>query len=289
MVPDPPTGPDGGVSRDPYRVGSYVIGRLLGAGSFSRVFTCIDVDNYVFAMKIVNRVQHRKSMDAVILRELAIMQKLSHPFIIRLYDVMKSKRHFYVVLELVQGGELAREIEVNRRLSEERTRFYFHQLMIGVRYMHMNGIAHRDLKAQNLLLDDEGNLRISDFGLSNIKQSDGLNWTQCGTMAYMAPEVQLKQGYDGFAADIWSCGCILYHMVTGRRPFSGTDREDLKEKIMRCQYDPIPDEIAPGAVSMIKRMLVIPYQKRIKMEEIIQHPWFLTGFDRSMLKMGKWT
>lgn len=138
-------------------------------------------------------------------------------------QVLASKTHVYMVLELVTGGELFDRIVASGRLEEAAARVYFQQLVDGVSYCHERGVCHRDLKPENLLLDASGRLKISDFGLSCLPEAKGRSMaalrTTCGTPNYVAPEVLRGEGYDGRAADVWSVGCILYVLVAGSLPF----------------------------------------------------------------------
>lgn len=279
---------DGGAEVDEaYRVGRYVIGRFLGAGSFSRVFECRDVaSGRCYAMKIVNRTQYRKTMDPEILRELAIMERLQHPYIIRLVDVMKSKRHFYIVMQLINGGELAKVLEAPERLPEREARRYFQQLMVGLRHMHRRGVAHRDLKIQNILLDGAGNVRISDFGLSNVYQDGRLMWSQCGTIVYMAPEIFMQRGYSGFAADVWSAGCILFYLVSGQKPFSGGSKQRVRDNITANRRAELDEDVSAPLRELVEGMLTPDPGARMSVEDVIRHRWVTVDFDVAGLQWG---
>ncbi|KAL0370760.1 UNVERIFIED_CONTAM: CBL-interacting serine/threonine-protein kinase [Sesamum angustifolium] len=145
---------------------------------------------------------------ANIKREISIMSRLSHPHIVRLFEVLATKRKIYFILEFVKGGELFAKV-AKGRFSEDLGRKYFQQLISAVSYCHIRGVYHRDLKPENLLLDESGDLKVSDFGLSALTdhvRADGLLHTLCGTPAYVAPEILAKKGYDGAKIDVWSCG-----------------------------------------------------------------------------------
>ena len=155
---------------------------------------------------------------------------------------------------------------------------YFHQLVSGLHYLHNQGIAHRDLKPENLLLNEEGRLHIADFGFSRLLNSQQMLQTVCGTPNYMAPEVLKEKGYDGKKADIWSCGVILYAMLAGYLPFDDNNMTLLCEKIEKGVFRK-SSKFSENAVSIIDQMLTVDPNKRITLEGIIKHPFFVPGFD----------
>lgn len=176
-------------------MGKYELGKTLGEGNFAKVKLAKNVDTGEFvAVKIFNRdnvLQHK--MVEQIKREIATMKVIKHPNVVKLHEVMASKTKIYIVLELVDGGELFDIIAKQGRLKENEARKYFQQLINAVDYCHSRGVYHRDLKPENLLLDSYGVLKVADFGLSAFSQQvreDGLLHTACGTPNYVAPEVQ---------------------------------------------------------------------------------------------------
>jgi serine/threonine protein kinase len=204
--------------------GKYDVGKLLGCGAFAKVYHARDVQTgKSVAIKIINKKKiSSPSLIANIKREISIMRKLNHPYIVKLIEVLASKTKIYCVMEYVKGGELFTKI-AKGRFSEDLSRKYFRQLISAVGYCHLRGVFHRDLKPENLLLDENGNLKVSDFGLSAVRdqtQLDGLLHTLCGTPAYVAPEILAKKGYDGAKIDVWSCGVILFVLAAGYLPFN---------------------------------------------------------------------
>ncbi|KAF3956352.1 hypothetical protein CMV_018509 [Castanea mollissima] len=193
--------------------GKYELGRLLGHGTFAKVYHARNLQSgKSVAMKVVGKEKViQVGMTEQIKREISVMKMVQHPNIVELHEVMASKSKIYFAMELVRGGELFSKI-AKGRLKEDVARVYFQQLISAIDFCHSRGVYHRDLKPENLLLDEEGNLKVTDFGLSafteHLKQ-DGLLHTTCGTPAYVAPEVIGKKGYDGAKADLWSCGVIL--------------------------------------------------------------------------------
>jgi serine/threonine protein kinase len=172
-------------------------------------------------------------------------------------EVIASKTKIYIVLEYVTGGELFDKIVHQGRLNEDDSRKYFQQLIEAVDYCHSRGVYHRDLKPENLLLDSNGNLKISDFGLSALPQQvreDGLLHTACGTPNYVAPEVINDKGYHGASADIWSCGVILFVLMAGYLPFDESNLMTLFKKIHRAEFT-CPSWFSPGARKLILKIL----------------------------------
>ena len=207
------------------------------------------------------------------------MKMIKHPYVVRLFEVLASRTKIFIVLELVTGGELFDKIVAEGRFKEKMARYYFKQLMDAVKYCHDQGVAHRDLKPENLLLDAAGNLKISDFGLSalyNGEEGDTsratLLHTTCGTPNYVAPEVLQDKGYDGAAADIWSCGVILYVLRAGFLPFDEVHMSALFRKIQKAEYV-FPDWFEPELKDLIERILTPDPTKRLSLEAILDHPW----------------
>ncbi|XP_021277489.1 CBL-interacting protein kinase 24-like isoform X2 [Herrania umbratica] len=202
------------------------------------------------------------------------MKIVRHPNIVRLHEVLASRTKIYIVLEFVSGGELFDKIVHRGRLSENESRQYFQQLIDAVSQCHSKGVCHRDLKPENLLLDSYGNLKVSDFGLSALPQQGvGLLHTTCGTPNYVAPEVLSNQGYDGAAADVWSCGVVLFVIMAGYLPFDEIDLPTLYKKVNAAQFS-FPFWFSPGAKSLVQKILDPNPKTRIKIEGIKNDPWF---------------
>eukprot|EP00735_Rhodelphis_limneticus_P014150 TRINITY_DN814_c0_g1::TRINITY_DN814_c0_g1_i1::g.25335::m.25335 TRINITY_DN814_c0_g1::TRINITY_DN814_c0_g1_i1::g.25335 ORF type:complete len:379 (-),score=92.84,sp/Q6X4A2/CIPKV_ORYSJ/45.28/8e-99,Pkinase/PF00069.20/1.1e-58,Pkinase_Tyr/PF07714.12/5e-28,NAF/PF03822.9/2.1e-07,Kinase-like/PF14531.1/5.8e-06,Kdo/PF06293.9/0.0012,APH/PF01636.18/0.039,APH/PF01636.18/1.4e+03,Choline_kinase/PF01633.15/0.15 TRINITY_DN814_c0_g1_i1:527-1663(-) len=213
------------------------------------------------------------------------MKMIKQENIVELKEVLASRTKIFMVLELVTGGELFDKIVSEERLSEEKARKFFQQLIAGVRYCHAQGVCHRDLKPENLLLSERDSLKISDFGLSALyKPGEGgegtpaptLLHTTCGTPNYVAPEVLSDKGYDGKAADVWSCGVILYVLLAGFLPFDEMSVTALFKKISRADYT-FPKWFSDGAKNLIAHILVADPAKRLTTAQIIRHPWFTEG------------
>ncbi|XP_018492979.1 CBL-interacting serine/threonine-protein kinase 17 [Raphanus sativus] len=260
------------------RVGKYELGKTLGEGNSANVKLARDtVSGQSFAVKIIDKSRiSRLNVSLQIKREIRTLKVLKHPNIVRLHEVLASKTKIYMVLECVTGGDLFDRILSKGKLSETEGRKMFQQLIDGLNYCHSKGVFHRDLKLENVLLDAKGHIKITDFGLSALSQhirEDGLLHTACGSPNYVAPEVLVNKGYDGASSDIWSCGVILYAILTGCLPFDDTNLAAICRKIVKGD-PPIPRWISPAAKTMIKRMLDPNPITRITIAGIKANDWF---------------
>lgn len=262
------------------KVGKYEVGRTIGEGTFAKVkFARNKETGDCVAMKILAKstILKHKMVDQI-KREISIMKIVRHPNIVRLHEVLASRTKIYIILEFVTGGELFDRIVHQGKLPENECRRYFQQLIDAVSHCHDKGVYHRDLKPENLLLDAYGNLKVSDFGLSALPQKGvGLLHTTCGTPNYVAPEVLGNEGYDGAAADVWSCGVILFVLVAGYLPFDEIDLPTLYKKINAAEFS-CPFWFSQGLRSLIHKILDPNPKSRIRIEGIKKDPWFRQNY-----------
>ena len=216
-------------------------------------------------------------------REIVIMKLIDHPNIMRLYDVWETSTELYLILEYVEGGELFDYLCNKGRLSTFEALAYFQQIISAVDYCHRLNIAHRDLKPENLLMDQNKNIKVADFGMAawQAGSKNGLLQTACGSPHYAAPEVIMGKEYDGRAADIWSCGVILFALLAGRLPFDDDDLPTLLDKVKSGTFE-IPSGMDASAKDLISRMLQKDVVKRITIPEILLHPFFLSQESKSI-------
>jgi len=236
-----------------------------------------------YAIKILDKGDIKANELTVnVRREIAIMKALNHKNIVNLREVLSSKSKLYIVMDLVRGGELFDMIERKGELDESLARKYFQQLIDGIDYCHRRGVCHRDLKPENLLVDENGVLKITDFGVSSMKGGVGsdLLYTACGTPYYCAPEIinGAEEGYSGVKIDAWSCGIILYLLLTGVLPFQHDDMTRLYELINACKV-PYPSWMGGDAKDLISHLLVKDPEKRYSLEDVKKHSWFLIDYD----------
>ncbi|KAL2927285.1 CBL-interacting serine/threonine-protein kinase 5 [Bienertia sinuspersici] len=247
--------------------GKYEMGRVLGKGTFAKVYhgKNIVTDENV-AIKVISKEQVKKAgMMEPIEREISVMRLIRHPNVVDLKEVLATKGKIYFIMDYIKGGELFSKV-AKGRLKEEYARKYFQQLISAIDYCHSRGVSHRDLKPENLLLDEHENLKVTDFGLSALPEQlrhDGLLHTQCGTPAYVAPEVLRKKGYDGAKADIWSCGVILFVLLSGEYEF--------------------PPWFPPEAKKLVSKLLVVDPKKRLSIQGIMRQSWFIKEFKKAPL------
>nr|XP_039265292.1 5'-AMP-activated protein kinase catalytic subunit alpha-2-like [Styela clava] len=265
----------------PMKIGHYLLGPTLGVGTFGKVkIATHHITGHKVAVKILNR-RKIKSLDVVskIKREIQNLKLFRHPHIIKLYQVFSTPTDIFMVMEYVPGGELFDYIVKNGKLKEFEARKFFQQIISGVDYCHRHKVVHRDLKPENLLLDSNRNVRIADFGLSNM-MSDGefLN-TSCGSPNYAAPEVISGKLYAGPEVDVWSSGIILYALLCGTLPFDDEHIPSLFRKIRSGVFD-VPHYLDKGAASLIKHMLRVDPMKRATVEDIRGYPWFQQDLPR---------
>nr|GMC81834.1 CBL-interacting protein kinase 2-like [Ipomoea batatas] len=265
----------------------YEVGKLLGQGTFAKVHHARNLETGAsVAIKIVDKEKIFKvGMMEQIKREISVMRMVRHPNIVQLYEVMASKTKIYIVMEYAKGGELFNKV-AKGKMKGDVARKYFQQLISAVDFCHSRGVYHRDLKPENLLLDDNGNLKITDFGLSALaesKRQDGLLHTTCGTPAYVSPEVINRRGYDGAKADIWSCGVILYVLLSGYLPFHDSNLMEMYRKICQAEFT-YPKWFSSDACKLISKILDPNPSTRIPISKIMGTHWFRKGFNLKSVK-----
>lgn len=218
-------------------------------------------------------------------REIEVLRTLKHPNIVRLYDVIETDKYIGIILEYASGGELFDHILAHRYLKEKDAAKLFSQLISGVWYIHQKKIVHRDLKLENLLLDRQRNVIITDFGFANRfeHRADDLMQTSCGSPCYAAPELVISEGlYVGSAVDIWSCGVILYAMLAGYLPFdddpANPDGDNINLLYKYIVNTPLsfPDYVSAEARDLLSMMLVPDPTRRADLRSIMAHPWLST-------------
>ncbi|KAI0431575.1 hypothetical protein F5Y09DRAFT_330272 [Xylaria sp. FL1042] len=298
------------------RFGDYYLGNTIGEGEFGKVKLGWKQDGGVqVAIKLIRRdsVGNNPSRLAKIHREVSILRGLSHPNIVRLHEMSETERHIGIVLEYASGGELFDYILNHRYLKDQAARRLFAQLISGVGYLHKKGIVHRDLKLENLLLDRNRNIIITDFGFANtfdasdeLTEEEELNLpdrdyvkrtgldktktngmrrgdlmqTSCGSPCYAAPELVVSDSlYTGRKVDVWSCGVILYAMLAGYLPFDDDpdnpegDNINLLYKYIVNTPLTFPEYVTPHARDLLRRILVPSPRKRADLFEVARHSW----------------
>ena len=206
-------------------------------------------------------------------REIKILKQVNHPNIIKLYEIIESPKQLYLIMEYASGGELFDYIVARSKLKEPQACVFFQQLLAGVEYLAQIKVVHRDLKPENLLLDSEKNIKIVDFGLSNLYQRDETLKTACGSPCYAAPEMIAGKRYHGSCVDVWSCGVILFAMICGYLPFEDPNTSNLYKKILSGEYK-VGTWVSTEAQDLIRRILSTNPENRLTIDMIRNHSWF---------------
>ena len=272
--------PKNNINENEIRIGNYLIKKTLGKGTFGKVKLGIYLPrNKKVAIKILEKRKLKEEDDIIRLkREFEMLSQFNHPNVITVSEIFESSEAYFTVMEYCEGGELFNYIVTNKYLSEEKSAFFYYQLISGLEYIHSLGIVHRDLKPENLLLTHEHILKIIDFGLSNYFQKDEMQLleTPCGSPCYASPEMLSGDSYDGFKIDIWASGIILFAMLCGYLPFDDKDNNILFQKIVECKIN-FPRKLSDISKDLLKRILVTNPKKRITIPEIKKHPFYLKG------------
>ncbi|KAF2135733.1 uncharacterized protein K452DRAFT_354259 [Aplosporella prunicola CBS 121167] len=296
-------------------IGPWQLGRTIGEGGCSRVrMVRHSLTGQLGAAKIISKkmadkvkaqsllnlyksaetdpelLAQMKIMPFGLEREIVIMKLLEHQNIVKLYDVWENRSELYLIMEYIDGGELFDYIDVDGGLDELEVVFIFRQIIAALLYCHRIHIHHRDLKPENILVDKESwEIKLVDFGMAALQPEGRFLSTPCGSPHYAAPEVIRYKRYDGGQADVWSCGVILYVMLTGGPPFtySGHDADlaQLFKLIAKAQYV-MPDHLSPEAKDLISQILVPDPRKRITIEKVWNHP-FLHKYDEELEMKGE--
>ncbi|KAF8392925.1 hypothetical protein HHK36_021165 [Tetracentron sinense] len=282
------------------KIGVYQLGRTIGEGSFAKVKLAVNTINGLYvAIKIIDKQMVIKNkLMYQIQREISTMKLLHHPNIVRIFEVIATKTKIYIVMEYISGGQLSDKMYYLKKLSEEEARKYFQQLIDAVDYCHVRCVYHRDLKPENLLLDGKGNLKVSDFGLSTLRKARRSPETfyrlpaALRAMSLLRSEeisplsiscifsVIANKGYDGAAADVWSCGVILFELLAGFIPFDDRNLMNLYRKISRADYR-CPEWFKERQRKLISRILDPIPRTRMTVTEILQDEWFQTNYEPS--------
>eukprot|EP00761_Pharyngomonas_kirbyi_P000234 gb/GECH01000234.1/.p1 GENE.gb/GECH01000234.1/~~gb/GECH01000234.1/.p1 ORF type:complete len:522 (+),score=119.99 gb/GECH01000234.1/:1-1566(+) len=257
-------------------VGPFLLGKTLGEGSMGKVKLGIHRETgQRVAIKILkkNILTAEPKLRRKVEREIAIMRLMDHPHVLHLYDVFQTSKYLFLVMELVEGGELFQYLVKRGRLPTEEAFVIFRQILSSLEYCQQLLICHRDLKPENVLLDSESNVKLADFGMASLMQQGTLLETSCGSPHYVSPEVVKGERYDGMEADIWSLGVILYAMISGKLPFDDPDIQNVLLKVKRGRYQ-MPKEFSPELQDLIRKMLTVDPSSRIRLSDIKTSIWY---------------
>ncbi|XP_075426119.1 serine/threonine-protein kinase MARK2 isoform X7 [Ascaphus truei] len=265
-------------------IGNYRLLKTIGKGNFAKVKLARHVlTGKEVAVKIIDKTQLNSSSLQKLFREVRIMKVLNHPNIVKLFEVIETEKTLYLVMEYASGGEVFDYLVAHGRMKEKEARAKFRQIVSAVQYCHQKLIVHRDLKAENLLLDSDMNIKIADFGFSNEFTFGNKLDTFCGSPPYAAPELFQGKKYDGPEVDVWSLGVILYTLVSGSLPFDGQNLKELRERVLRGKYR-IPFYMSTDCENLLKKFLILNPSKRGTLEQIMRDRWMNVGHEDDELK-----
>ncbi|XP_026842675.1 serine/threonine-protein kinase MARK2 isoform X9 [Drosophila persimilis] len=265
-------------------IGKYKLIKTIGKGNFAKVKLAKHLPTgKEVAIKIIDKTQLNPGSLQKLFREVRIMKMLDHPNIVKLFQVIETEKTLYLIMEYASGGEVFDYLVLHGRMKEKEARVKFRQIVSAVQYCHQKRIIHRDLKAENLLLDSELNIKIADFGFSNEFTPGSKLDTFCGSPPYAAPELFQGKKYDGPEVDVWSLGVILYTLVSGSLPFDGSTLRELRERVLRGKYR-IPFYMSTDCENLLRKFLVLNPAKRASLETIMGDKWMNMGFEDDELK-----
>jgi len=254
-------------------IGYYQFIKTIGKGNFAVVKLARHrITKTEVAIKIIDKTRLDQSNLKKIYREIQILKLLRHQHIIKLYQVMETSSEIFLVCEYASHGEVFDFITREKRIPEDTVKRIFYQVLLAIEYCHKNNVVHRDLKAENLLLDSEDNVKIADFGFGNFFQSGAKLSTSCGSPPYAAPEIFMGENYEGPQLDVWSLGVVLYVLVCGAFPFDGSNLATLKDRVLAGRFR-IPFWMSSDCENLIRRMLVVNPRKRLSIAQIKKHKW----------------
>jgi serine/threonine protein kinase len=247
----------------PPRVGPYQLLGTIGSGAFATVKLAFRQDMRLYcACKIIGKAKMSLSINKHLFeREIRLLQQLCHPRIAQLYDLFQDSLNYYIFVEYCPNGTLFSHIVASHRISEDEARVYFHDLLTAVEFVHRHDITHRDIKPENILLDSNGNIKLSDFGLAKCVGDTPFTNTACGSPSYAAPEIFTGRPYNAKKSDLWSCSVVLYTMVTGALPWTERNQIQLIRQIKPGFYS-IPSSVSVQCGNLIRSLMTVSTEER---------------------------
>jgi len=261
-------------------VEDFEVKKFLGTGGFGKVFQVSKLSGEhrgkIFAMKVLKKAviirdKVTKSIETEInssaKQERDILKAVKHPFIVDLVYAFQNQGKVYLVLEYLAGGELFYQLQKERMLLEDSAVFYLSQILLAIEHLHQQGIIYRDLKPENIMLNRDGHIKLTDFGMCHIPDPEGEGsedptFTFCGTPEYMAPEIMNRSGRHGKEADWWSFGILMHDMLTGGPPFTGGNRKQISDKVMRGKLN-LKAYLTPNAKDILRKLLKKQPEQRL--------------------------
>jgi len=255
----------------------FEIKRVLGVGGFGKVFQVKKLEGSdkgkIYAMKVLKKAvivrnKETKTLDREInlhaKLERDVLEAVKHPFIVQLIYAFQAANKVYLILEYLSGGELFMQLQKERMLMEDTAIFYLSQIVLALEHLHTNGIIYRDLKPENIMLDREGHVKLTDFGCvkESASDEDEINYTFCGTVEYMAPEILNRSGRHGKEVDWWSLGILVHDMLVGSPPFTGNNRKIITERVLKGKLQ-LKKYLTPDAKDILTKLLKLKIENRL--------------------------
>ncbi len=266
----------------------YRIVEKIGMGCFGKVYLATQIlTNTPVALKVISKSDiQAKNYRSKIEKEIEVLKLInSHRYVIKLMEVFEDDNSVYFVFEYVKNGDLVQYFRQNPLMEEPELKQFFHKILKGVEYLHRNKVIHRDIKLDNILLDEDLQPKLCDFGISSLIEDGQVIMDTGGTPAYLAPEVIKAEGKVCEKSDVWSLGVLLFLMNFGTVPFKSADMQNLYSKIILGHFKfPMYDDVSIEVIDLIKRMLVVDVDSRLSVEGVLKHRWFRDIPDKPLLE-----
>ncbi|KAG8437009.1 hypothetical protein GDO86_007915 [Hymenochirus boettgeri] len=287
--PDPPRSPQQPCKlvTDPLTGRSYTKGRLLGKGGFARCYEMAEVGtSKAYAVKVIphSRVAKPHQKEKIV-NEIELHRELHHKHVVKFSHHFEDSENIYIFLEICSRKSLAHIWKARHTLLEPEVRYYLKQIISGLKYLHLKGILHRDLKLGNFFINDSMELKVGDFGLAaRLEPPEQRKKTICGTPNYLAPEVLYRQGH-GPESDIWSLGCVMYTLLCGTPPFETSDLKETYRCIKQVKYT-LPACLSSAAKHLLMAILKRTPGERLTLDQILEHEFFTKGYTPDKLPVS---
>ena len=265
---------DNNSNKNKKNIAKFILGKKLGQGTFATVRLATHIETKeIVAIKILDKQKLEENVKKRLDKEIKILKQVRHRNIVHLYNVVYTNKEIYLIMEYVRGKELFTYINERKRLGEIESCHFYQQIISGLEYLEKLKIVHRDIKPENIIIEGNKNIKIIDFGLSNIYPENNILFSSCGSPCYAPPEMIMGKKYTGSGVDIWSSGIVLYGMLCGYLPFTDPDESKLYKKIISGKLS-FPHYLSENAKDLLNKILEKDPQKRITIKKIKKHPWF---------------
>lgn len=265
----------------------YQFNKLLGEGSFGKVYSAVSIlCEKEVAIKCFDKARLKsEAAKRKIFQEVRILKMLDHKNITSLLEVFENKKYFFFVMDYAEEGDILQLLKEKGPLTEDFARYLVIQVIEGLKHCHKRGVLHRDIKLDNVLLASDYVAKVCDFGVSCILKKGQVLYEQCGTPAYIAPEVISGDGYSSFQPDLWNMGIMLYAMVTGTVPFKSNNIEELHALILKGEFIfPKNSKLSPSLQDFLRKVIVLDPSTRITLEGMLEHEWIEAGLNKQLFE-----